>query len=182
MAQYIFDVADGIDKLAYVESVNNNKSPSSLNIVVLNLFDRLYGEDATTFVPPTNWDEKHGHWLRGVSGGAEEGKVVVNRDYYISCRGSRLVDLMAPNGKLFNSLTKMNWHYQMNISMLSEKAQMKLTGSKEYCFVAAAHHLLYDNLLKLQHQQKVQLILLSCINQINSPTFSFLFPLMSIAT
>ena len=142
-----------------MESVNNNKSPSSLNIVILNLFDRIYGEDATTFLPPSNWDEKYGYWLLGTSGGVEEDKTAAVREFYLSARGARLVDLMTPDGKLFRSLMKMNWHYQMNIRMLSEKAQMKLGGSKEYSFVASAHHLLYDNLLKLQHQQKVSSLL-----------------------
>lgn len=153
--QFVHDVSDGIDKLAQVESVNNSKSPSSLNIVILNLFDRIYGEDATTFAPPSNWEEKYGYWLIGTSGSIEDKKYAPAKDPYLSARGVRIVELLAPAGKLFTNLLKMNWHYQMNIKMLSEKAQMKLSGSKEYSFVAAAHHLLYDNLIKLQHQHKV---------------------------
>ena len=153
--QFVYDVSDGIDNLAQVESVNNSKSPSSLNIVILNLFDRIYGEDATTFTPQGSWEEKHGYWLNGTSGSVEDKKYTPAMDPYLSARGVRIVELLAPAGKLFKNLLKMNWHYQMNIKMLSEKAQMKLSGSKEYSFVAAAHHLLYDNLLKLQHQHKV---------------------------
>jgi hypothetical protein len=156
--QFVFEVADGIDKLAHVESVNNNKSPSSLNIVVLNLFDRIYGEEVTAFVRPGTWDDKHcSTWLQSLSGYVHDDKHPSPfRDYYLSARGARIVELLAPNGKLFKSMLKMNWHFQMNINLLSEKAQMKLSGSKEYPFVAAAHHLLYDNLLKLQHQHKVR--------------------------
>ena len=125
---------------------------------MLNLFDRIYGEDSTGFVAENTWVEKHGNWIATSSGCVEGEKQWGHvNGCYISSRGARLLQLMSPTGKLFKSMLKMNWHFQMNVNLLSEKAQMKLGNSKEYLFIAAAHHLLYDNLLKMQPQRKVSL-------------------------
>ena len=138
-----------------MELSNYTKTATTLNIVVLNLFDRLYGEEVTQFSAVAPWKASSGDWISKTSGVLSDEKQVASADGYLGVRGARVVDLLSPTGRLFEALLRMNWHFQMSIGLLPEKAQMKLVASKEYQFVASKHHLLYDNLLKLQNQTKV---------------------------
>jgi hypothetical protein len=73
----------------------------------------------------------------------------------IGARGSRVIDLLAPSSRFFEALLRANWMIQMSLDLLPEKAQLRLLESKEYAYVAAPHHMLYENLMKLQHLNKV---------------------------
>jgi hypothetical protein len=53
----------------------------------------------------------------------------------------------------------------MSLDLLPEKAQLRLLESKEYPYIAAPHHMLYENLMKLQHLNKVIYIICNVVRK-----------------
>ena len=113
--------------------------------------------ESTQFLPHANWNDKKGDWLSMVTSYSYDVKHLFRKDNYLSIQGFRIVELLSPGGKLLSSLLKTNWQIQMDIKLLPEKVQMKLSNAKEYAHVAATHHLLYENMLKMQPRNKVEL-------------------------
>lgn len=188
--QHVFDVADGVDKLifselfgfsnksrgAYSSSASSSSASSgghSFNVLILNLFDRLFGEEVTKFgraVP--SWNYAVSDWIALTSGIVEDSDRALlplaspmassssaSGSAYtgIGARGGRIIDLLAPSSRFFEALLRANWVIQMSLDLLPEKAQLRLLESKEYPYMAAPHHMLYENLMKLQHLNKVRL-------------------------
>ena len=69
---------------------------------------------------------------------------------YLSELGNRIVDLFSPEKPLFLSLlsARSPRHVKISLSLLPEKAQMRLCNVDAYRYVESKHHMFYDNIAR----------------------------------